>query len=125
MTLLGKRPTRSRALRRKARVSLEPLEARNLLAYSPAQIVHAYGIDLVKFANGAVKGDGSGQTIAIVDAFDDPTIQSDLQRFDATYGLPDPPSFRKLTPQGQPVADAGWALEMALDVEWAHAIAPK
>jgi subtilase family serine protease len=124
MTRLGKRSAHSRWARRKARIAVEQLEARNLLAYTPAQIAHAYGFDLVKFSNGTIKGDGSGQTIAIVDAFDDPTIASDLQKFDSTFGLPAPPSFQKLTPQGQPAANAGWALEIALDVEWAHAIAP-
>ncbi|HMF13315.1 MAG TPA: hypothetical protein VKE94_13450, partial [Gemmataceae bacterium] len=123
MTRLGKRSERSRSLRRKARIAVEQLEARNLMAYTPAQIAHAYGFDLVKFSNGTIKGDGSGQTIAIVDAFDDPTIQSDLQKFDATWGLPDP-VFQKFTPQGLPAKNTGWDLEIALDVEWAHAIAP-
>jgi subtilase family serine protease len=124
MIRMGRRkPCARRSARYK--LDIERLEARELLAYTPAQMLHAYGIDQVKFSNGTVKGDGSGQTIAIVDAFDDPTILSDLQKFDATYGLPDPPSFQKLTPQGQPAANTGWALEIALDVEWAHAIAPK
>ena len=48
----------------------------------------------------------------------------DLAKFDAQYGIADPPSFTKATPQGQPAANAGWASEIALDVEWAHAIAP-
>jgi len=125
MTRRALRLAQRRPLRRKAHLSLEQLEVRNLMAYSPAQMVHAYGFDQVTFANGTVKGDGTGQTIAIVDAFDDPTILSDLQHFDATYGLPDPPSFQKLMPQGQPGVDTGWAMEMALDVEWAHSIAPK
>src|SRR5262249_33311114 len=124
MTRLAKRPVRSRVFGQKAHISLEQLEERNLMAYSPAQIVHAYGIDQITFAGG-VKGDGTGQTIAIVDAFDDPTIESDLKTFDAKYGLPDPPSFQKLTPQGTPAVNTGWAEEIALDVEWAHAIAPK
>jgi hypothetical protein len=119
------RSPRTRLPKWKARISLEQLEARNLLAYSPAQIAHAYGFDLVNFANGTIKGDGTGQTIAIVDPFDDPTIASDLQHFDQTFGLPDPPSFQKLTPQGLPARNTSWDLEIALDVEWAHAIAPK
>jgi subtilase family serine protease len=125
MTRRAMRSVPLRPLRRRAHLALEQLEARNLMAYSPAQIAHAYGFDQVTFANGTVKGDGTGQTIAIVDAFDDPTILSDLRHFDATYGLPDPPSFQKLMPQGQPGANSGWAMEMALDVEWAHSIAPK
>ncbi len=66
---------------------------------------------------------GAGQTIAIVDAYDDPTIANDLHVFDRTYGLPDP-KFIKATPEGKPQFDAGWSSEIALDVEWAHAIAP-
>ena len=63
---------------------IEPLEDRSLLSatlpsggLTPAQIEHAYGFDLIQFAGG-VHGDGSGQTIAIVDEFDDPNIASDL-----------------------------------------------
>jgi hypothetical protein len=87
---------------------------------SPAQIRHAYGFD-------AVGGNGAGQTIAIVDAYDDPNVASDLYTFDRQFGLPDP-SFSKvmmLSAKGDlPAADRGWASEIALDVEWAHAIAP-
>ena len=71
---------------------------------------------------------GTGQTIAIVDAYDHPTIAADLAKFNATFGLPAPPSFKKVTQTGAttgyPAANANWALEIALDVEWAHAIAP-
>src|SRR5947207_2370947 len=56
--------------------------------YSPAQIASAYGFDKIALANG-VQGDGSGQTIAIVDAFNDPNIASDLGTFDKTFGLAD------------------------------------
>ena len=44
--------------------------------------------------------DGAGQTIVIFDSFDSPTIASDLQSFDAGYGLPAPPSFTILSPLG-------------------------
>src|SRR4051794_33608301 len=47
--------------------------------YSPAQIAHAYGFDQVSFNAGAIKGDGTGQTIAIVDAFNDPNVAADLK----------------------------------------------
>jgi subtilase family serine protease len=93
---------------------------------TPAQVRHAYGFDQIAFqVNGrSIAGDGSGQTIAIIDAYDDPNIASDLHYFDRTFGLPDPPTFTKATPQGVPRSDPLWALEIALDVEWAHAIAP-
>jgi len=91
---------------------------------SPAQIRTAYGFDAVSFAGAAA--DGSGTTIAIVDAYDNPNIASDLRQFDLRFGLPDP-VFKKVNQTGgttMPAANAGWASEIALDVEWAHAIAP-
>jgi hypothetical protein len=102
--------------------------------YTPAQIQKAYGIDQLF----GIIGNGAGQTIAIVDAYDDPAFvnstapnfsSSDLAKFDAQFGLPDPPSFVKLNQAGGttlPGTDPnkGWEGEEALDVEWAHALAP-
>jgi len=79
---------------RNVRLQVEELEARNLLSvFTPAQIRHAYGFDQLSFANGRVQADGGGQTIAIVEAFHDPKIASDLHYFDWIFGLPDPPKF--------------------------------
>jgi subtilase family serine protease len=86
--------------------------------YSPAQVSAAYGFSLIDS-----NGDGAGQTIAIVDAYGSPTIQSDLDTFCATYGLP-LTSVSVYYPQGVPPANSGWAAETMLDVEWAHAMAP-
>ncbi len=86
--------------------------------YSPSQIRHAYGFD--QLAN-----NGNGQTIAIVDAYDDPNAWTDLQTFDSNFGIPDPPSFQKIYATSKPRTNSGWALEISLDVQWAHAIAPK
>jgi subtilase family serine protease len=86
---------------------------------TPTQVRHAYGFD-------QISGNGSGQTIAIVDAFDDPSIQSDLHAFDLQFGLADP-VLTKVNQTGGtslPTPNAGWAGEIALDVEWDHAIAP-
>ena len=100
---------------------------------TPAQMRHAYAVDQITFQSGTIIGNGSGQTIAIVDAFDDPKmlsssdpnfLSSDLHQFDAHFGIPDPPSFQKLEPEGTPATNSGWIGEIALDVEWAHAIAP-
>ncbi len=91
--------------------------------YSPAEIRAAYGINAITFSNGTITGDGAGETIAIIDAYSDPNIASDLAAFDAEYGLAAPPSFT-VANLGATTTDAGWALETALDVEWAHAIAP-
>jgi len=85
--------------------------------YTPDQIRSAYGIDRLNL-------DGSGQTIAIIDAYDDPTIAEDLAVFSQRFGLP-PATLVKATPQGTPDYDPGWASEIALDVEWAHSIAPR
>ena len=87
--------------------------------YSPAQIRHAYGFDQVSW-------NGAGQTIAIVDAYDDPSVATDLHKFDQQFGLADPKlTVAKMTSGGRgPAYNSGWAIEMALDVEWAHAVAP-
>jgi subtilase family serine protease len=96
--------------------------------YTPAQIRQAYGFNSITFNNGTVTGDGSGQTIAIIDAYDDPNIGNDLHAFDARYGLPDPTlTVAKETVNGRSTAtdpSGGWELEESLDVEWAHAMAP-
>jgi subtilase family serine protease len=98
-------------------LNLDPLDATsNYGPYSPAQVRHAYGVDLV-LAAGAT---GKGQKIGIVDAYGDPSIQTDLNNFCGYYGIP------STTVQilGQPTSgNSGWALETALDVEWSHAIA--
>jgi subtilase family serine protease len=74
---------------------------------------------------------GAGTTIAIVDAYDDPNIESDLNVFSSQYGLPACTTangcFKKVNQTGgtkYPRSNAGWSLEISLDVEWAHAIAP-
>jgi hypothetical protein len=104
-------------------------------AKTPAQIRGAYGVSNILF--GGVAGDGTGQTIAIIDAFNNPSfvssndpnfLTSDLHRFDAQFGLADPPIFIKSNQSGSttsfPSNDVGWGTEIALDVEWAHAMAP-
>ncbi|HEY4309282.1 MAG TPA: proprotein convertase P-domain-containing protein [Pirellulales bacterium] len=100
---------------------------------APAQVAHAYGYDQILFSGGIV-GTGAGQTIAIVDAYDTPTIAHDLAAFDAFYGIAAPPSFIRVAQDGSthyPTADpAGpggnnWEVETALDVEWSHALAPQ
>jgi hypothetical protein len=109
--------------RRRTHLRLEQLESRTVPSiYNPAQMAHGYGFDQPDLPDGTV-GDGTGQTIAIVDAFNAPNIFTDLQRFDLQWGLPDP-NFTVATPQGQPANNNGWALEASLDVEWAHAMAP-
>jgi hypothetical protein len=108
-------------------VTLSPAAVNATVAgFTPAEVRKAYGFDQVAFANGTVAADGRGQTIAIIDAFNHPNIASDLNVFSQQFGLP----AASLTVVNQtggtrlPSTDAGWAGEIALDVEWAHAIAP-
>ena len=100
--------------------------------YLPVEIRDAYGVNDI-FFNG-VAGTGAGQTIAIVDAYNDPNIFADANTFSADYGLPQfnvsgGPTLQVLSQTGttraaiQP-ARGTWDIEESLDVEWAHAIAP-
>jgi subtilase family serine protease len=92
---------------------------------TPAATRAYYGFDQLSF--GATPADGAGQTIAIVTARNNPNIASDLALFDQTFGLPAPPSFRVVNQTGGtklPKNNKSWGSETALDVEWAHAIAP-
>jgi subtilase family serine protease len=91
---------------------------------SPDTIKSAYGFSTSPTA-------GAGTTIAIVDAYDDPTAEADLNVFSSQFGLPACTTtngcFKKVNQTGgtkYPRANAGWALEISLDIQWAHAIAP-
>jgi subtilase family serine protease len=77
--------------------------------FSPATLRAAYGASNINFAGGLV-GDGSGQTVAIIDAYDNPRfvsstdpnfVNSDLHKFDVANGLADPPSYNKVNQAGQ------------------------
>jgi subtilase family serine protease len=92
--------------------------------YGPTQFRGAYGLP---------SSAATSQTIAIVDAFDDPKIASDLNAYSSQFGLPQcnssNPCFQKVNQSGSasgpfPRTDSGWSLEIALDVEVAHAICP-
>ncbi len=91
---------------------------------SPTQVRQAYGINQVAFQNGTIAGNGAGQTIALVVAYNDPYILSDLRQFDREYGLANPPSFTRYVESGASQVNPGWSLETSLDVEWSHAMAP-
>jgi subtilase family serine protease len=74
---------------------------------------------------------GSGQTVAIVDAMNDPTAEADLGTYRSQFGLPACTTangcFRKVSQTGgttYPATDAGWALEISLDVDMVSAICP-
>ena len=82
----------------------------------PLQFKQAYGFN-------RIPNQGQGMTIALVDAFDNPNIASDLA-FYANYFHLGPCNFTKVK-IGDPPQDSGWGLEIALDVEQACALAPK
>ena len=105
--------------------------------YSSGRVQHANGpaglrpVDL-RSAYSLPSSGGSGQTIAIVDAYDDPTAEADLATYRSTFGLPacttDNGCFRKVSQSGStsslPVADAGWGQEISLDLDMASAVCP-
>jgi kumamolisin len=71
---------------------------------------------------------GGYGAIALVDAYDNPDAASDLQTFDAYWGLP-AATFVKVYANGNsdcttPPADAGWSVESSMDIEYAHVFAP-
>ncbi|HTX79912.1 MAG TPA: S53 family peptidase [Longilinea sp.] len=100
--------------------------------YDPYQMRVAYGVDSFIAAG----KDGTGKTIVIVDAFQNPNLVSQVATYNTYYGLPQfnagpgTPTFTQVAPDGLTpfvVGDGnmtGWAEEISLDVEWAHAIAP-
>ncbi len=100
------------------------------VSYTAAQLRHAYGVDQITFAGGIV-GNGAGQTIAIVDAYSDPVMASDLAVFHNQFfpGLP-MPIFTQVSQTGGSAGSVptdstgGWEVEEALDVESVHAMAP-
>jgi subtilase family serine protease len=103
--------------------------------YNPFQMRRAYNIDTLINAG----FDGRGKTIVIIDAFQSPNIVGELNVFNSFFGLPgldglgavgNIGTFKQVAPDGLTPFDPndtdmqGWAEEISLDVEWAHAMAP-
>jgi len=94
--------------------------------YSPADLRAAYGLTALSLSSGV------GQTVAIVDAYDDPKAESDLGVYRATYGIPACTTangcFRKVNQNGLasplPRKNAGWGGEESLDLDMVSAICP-
>jgi hypothetical protein len=113
--------------------SVKPAVSAGVAPIDPAQMDAAYGVNAISF-NGTV-GNGAGQTIAIVDAYNDPNIISDASSFSSQWGLQQfnvsgGPTLKVLNETGGTSLPAnaspgGWDVEEALDVEWAHSIAPQ
>jgi subtilase family serine protease len=95
--------------------------------YGPADLQSAYNL-----ASAIKAGDGTGETVAVVDAYDDPTAEADLAVYRSTYGLPpcttDNGCFSKVNEQGQasplPSTDDGWSIEISLDLDAVSAACP-
>jgi subtilase family serine protease len=90
--------------------------------YGPADLVSAYNLPTSQ---------GAGKLVAIVDAYDDPNVASDLATYRSQFGLPACTTangcFRKINQNGgttPPAANSGWAGEIALDVEMVSATCP-
>ncbi|MGW2834762.1 S53 family peptidase [Streptomyces sp. NPDC001286] len=94
--------------------------------YGPTNLQSAYGL------TSAAASNGSGETIAIVDAYNDPNAESDLATYRSYYGLSACTTangcFKKVSQTGSttslPSSDAGWSEEISLDLDMASAVCP-
>lgn len=98
------------------RISNVPQNPSSPTGILPAQFKAAYGFN-------RLPNQGQGQTIALVDAYDDANIESDLQVYKAQFHL-GPCNLQKVV-IGNPGGNGNWALETSLDVQQACAIAPQ
>ncbi len=93
--------------------------------YGPADLVDAYNLP--------ARTRGRGQTVAVVDAFDNPNAEADLAVYRATFGLPPCTTangcFRKVNQRGAtaplPDTDVGWGVEISLDLQMVSAACPR
>jgi subtilase family serine protease len=94
--------------------------------YNPTDLQAAYGLAAAAASNGAT------QTIAIVDAYNDPNAENDINVYRRQFGIPECTTangcFRKVSQTGTttyPKSDASWSQEISLDLDMASAICPK
>lgn len=87
--------------------------------YEPAALQIAYGMNAAYSAG----IDGTGETVAIVDAWGSPTAGADFGVFSDQFGLPDN-NFADYNPFGADTSNTSWAGETTLDIEWSHSMAP-
>ncbi|CAL9308626.1 S53 family peptidase [Streptomyces sp. SudanB52_2052] len=107
-------------------ISAKAADATSPSGYGPADLRAAYGL------TSASANNGTGRTIAIVDAYDDPNAESDLAAYRSHYGLPACTTangcFRKVGQTGSttslPAPNSGWAAEISLDLDMAGAVCP-
>lgn len=102
---------------------------------NPTYVIHCYGPKQIRAAYSIQplldKGiNGRGRTIVIIDAFQSPTVQEDLNTFNKTFRL-NSSRLNIIAPDGLTPFDptdpnqVGWAEEISLDVQWSHAVAPR
>ena len=128
--------SRARAARPAAHVRRPASALGNNGAYDPSYLQSAYNVASAAGADGS----GAGQTVAIVDAYDDPNVASDLSYYRSFFGLPACPTgtisrtargcvFEKVSQTGSrtshPASSASWGAEVSLDVEMVSAVCPK
>jgi hypothetical protein len=118
-------------------IAASPQQTAGPTGYTPAQLRQAYGFDQISgLPNNDFNNAGKGQTIAIVDAYNDPNLRSDTQRFDEYFHIRGAAnnaadtSFLTIVNQNggtvlpAPANTTTWDLEESIDAQWAHAIAP-
>jgi hypothetical protein len=110
---------------------VETLDQRSVSCAPLAGVNGYYPCDLQNAYNLPSATNGSGKTVALVDAFDDPNAEADLATYRTEFGLPACTTangcFTKLDEMGgttYPVADDGWAQEISLDVDMVSATCP-
>ena len=90
----------------------------NVSGFGPSDLASAYNMPTTG---------GTGQVVAIVDAFDNPNVTSDLAEYRSNFGLP-AANFTKYNQEGQtsgyPEGNSGWGVEIDLDVEMVSAACP-
>jgi subtilase family serine protease len=105
-----------------------PLYKTNLKIKSAAAVSAGLSPNDIKSIYNLPTSNVGGGTIAIIDAYDDPSIEADLAVFNKQFGLPACTTkngcFTKTAMSSKIKGNTGWGLEESLDVEWAHAIAP-
>ena len=115
-----------------AAFNAKPSASSTVAGYHPSDLLSAYNLP---------SGGGSGQTVAIVDAYNDPNVAADLATYRSQFGLPavstcsvasgrvsspGGPCFVKVSQTGSttslPTSNGGWAQEISLDVDMVSAI---
>jgi hypothetical protein len=113
-------------------LSLARTDVMHHLGISPDATPSGYGPTDLQSAYALSASAGSGATVAIVDAQDDPNAEKDLGTYRSQYGLPSCTTangcFRKVDQNGgtsYPTADSGWAGEISLDLDMVSAVCPQ